>query len=106
MLCITDVLAPDDVTLVLVVETVVLDVTEEVEELLLESAPLAVLAAVTAVDGVEVETVVVTVVDDSLGEAEVVEVLALQVGTLSLQHGNLLQHLRLELLPQVICPSL
>ena len=68
-----------DVTLVLVIETVVLDVTEEVEELPLESAPLAVLAAVTAVDGVEVETAVVTVVDDSLGEAEVVEVLALDI---------------------------
>ena len=79
VLCVTDVLAPDDITLVvLVVETIVLDVPEEVEELPLESAPLAVLAAVTAVDGVKVETAVVTVVDDSLGEAEVVEVLALE----------------------------
>ena len=68
VLCVTDVLAPDDVTLVPVVKTVVLDVTEEVEELPLESAPLGVLAAVTAVDGVEVETAVVTVVDDSLGK--------------------------------------
>ena len=60
VLCVTDVLAPDDVTLVLVVKTVVLDVTEEVEELPLEGALLGVLAAVTAVDGVEVETAVVS----------------------------------------------
>ena len=38
----------------------------------MDSASLAI--AATVVDGVEVETVVVTLVDDSLGEAEIAEV--------------------------------
>ena len=54
-MCVTVVLPPDAAALALV-ETVAPDV----DELVVESAPLAV--AVTVVDGVDVETVVVTLV--------------------------------------------
>ena len=75
VLCITVVLAPNAVILILVIETVVLEVAE-VDELALDRVSLD--AVVTVVDGVEVE-VVVTLVDDLPGEAEVVEVLVPEV---------------------------
>ena len=73
-MCLTLVLSPYAVTLVLV------DVLEEavVEELAVESGPLD--AVVTTVDGAVVETVVLlALVADMLGEAEVVDVLATEV---------------------------
>ena len=73
----TVVLAPDIVTLVPVVETVVLEVIV-VDELVLECVPPD--AVVTAVDGASVETIALSsLVDDVLGEAEVVKKLASKV---------------------------
>ena len=67
VLCVTVVLALKAVAPLLVVEVVVLKIAE-VDELSLDSV------RPPTVDGVEVETVIVTLVNDSLGGAEVVEV--------------------------------